>query len=158
MLFFGVVRPWRILLQLAVGVAVCATLGLALAGRPSWWAQLPTVTAALGGELGGSSTVAAAAPAAAVGEVTLIVEPPSVQAGAALFRDGWKVGAFDGGPLTVAVKSGDVLVVRTPDASPVGVQARVAVLAVSRDTLEPTPGRSIPLTSDQVVIGSVVVR
>jgi len=152
MLLFEVVRPGAVLLRVVVLVAVGATVGLAVAGRPSWWAELPTVTAAMAGDLTATNVASVSAPSP-LGEVTLVVQPQDAGRNTELFRNGWEVGLFAGGPLTVVVRNGDVLSVVTPRS--MQAAANLVVLAVSRGTVAPQMGERIALRAGREVFGVV---
>jgi len=149
MLVVGIARLRRWLLQALSLAAVTVTVVLSVAGRPSWWARFSPVTAALAGP--------PSPPAAPLGEVTLVLEPPGLHWPVLLYRDGWEVGAFDGGPLTVTVHDGDTLSVVLPSrvSSLSNPSATLRVLAVSADVRQPLPGTSWPLRTGSQTLGAV---
>jgi len=110
-------------------------VGAAAPARDGAWSALTGLTRLFAG-----GATAAAVPAAtgqgapSFGLVTLMVVPTGAGRAATLFRDGLAAGQFGGGPLTVAVRSGDVLAVRVAAGGP---PAQVRVLAVSRDVVFP---------------------
>lgn len=153
-----VVRPLRVVAGVLVAGVVATVLALAIAGWPSWWAELPTTTAALVGDFstnGGSMAVSTPV-APMTGEVTLVVEPPGIVTDTILVRDGWEVAPFDGGPVTVVVHNGDLLSLSTTSSLSTGSSVRV--LAASPDVLWPRVGVAFVLSSGRQVLGQVSVR
>lgn len=71
------------------------------------------------------------------GQVTIVVVPLDRSGAATLYRDGFAAGRFDGGPLTLAVRPGDVLAVHLDFG---GVPAQIRVIAATTDLSQPRPG------------------
>jgi hypothetical protein len=114
-------RTWSRAALALVAAGGVLSAGIAATRRPPWWDGLASPWALM----------PAATPAVpALGQVTLEALPRAAAASAVVLRDGLRVAAFAGGPVTVLVAPGDVLAVDDPR-RPIWIR----VLAASRVAL-----------------------
>ena len=139
---------------LGVAGLLGAVLALTLALRlpvPEWdgpGGASPGLLAVFAGRPRAASAPASPG-AAAFGSLTLLMQPRDRGARATLYRDGIPAGSFAGGPLTLAVRAGDVISVALPPGVP---PARVRILGTSPDVLVPGRGEAWPLDAGKEVL------
>jgi hypothetical protein len=79
----------------------------------------------------------------------MLLQPRDRAARATLYRDGIPAGYFAGGPLTLAVRAGDVISVAL---APGGAPARVRILGTSPDVQVPARGEAWLLGSGRALL------
>ncbi len=155
---FGVISLRRVLLG-AAGLAGAAltlwlAVGAAVPAPDGRWSDIAALTRVFTGGTGVAGEHGASA-VQSFGLITVIVAPRESGLTATLFRDGLAAGRFAGGPLTIAVRSGDVLRV-APGSG--GLIAQVRVLAVSPNVALPVPQTLSVRPGETVSLGAVRLR